>query len=546
MKAQNDSLDKLLRNLQEREKELNCLYNVEEILNTTAEIEEALRTIIEVIPPGWQYSDCCQTKIMYNEYEYHSPNFQPTQWVQSATIEVEETTEGEISIYYTEEMPQEFEGPFLKEERKLLDNIADRIGKYIFHIRGKKLMKEWETAKTELSQKSKSEWQVIVDLLRRTDHELLLFVSRKMTYYLCSNGIKEAQELLQNFGTNQKLNYAESTEDVNKPSPKISLDMLNLASQTFEIAAAYLNDDDILAHVQRWIQENRTNFLVKSLDSTESTLGEMIDAIRHFHHMMLNSNELPVSTQKIVNVSLVLKFFTDHLDFIKVARDYIDANEMYELLKRIIFSERGRGKLGGKSAGLFLASRIIKKASSEDEALQNIKVPKTWYITSDVSPKFTFFNNLEEIKEQKYKPIELVRLEYPHITQIFKNSPFPPEILNGLSVALDDLGDHPLIVRSSSLLEDRLRTAFSGKYKSLFLANQGTKKERLAALTDAIAEVYASTFGPDPIEYRAEKGLLEFNEAMGIMIQQVVGTRVGKYFLPSYAGVAFSYNEFRL
>ena len=62
---------------------------------------------------------------------------------------------------------------------------------------------------------------------------------------------------------------------------------------------------------------------------------------------------------------------------------------------------------------------------------------------------------------------------------------------------------------------------------------------------DAIAEVYASTFGPDPIEYRAERGLLDFSEEMGIMIQGVVGTRIGDYFLPAFAGVAFSRNEFR-
>ena len=129
--------------------------------------------------------------------------------------------------------------------------------------------------------------------------------------------------------------------------------------------------------------------------------------------------------------------------------------------------------------------------------------------------------------------------------QVFKNSRFPPEIVKGLSIALDDLGDRPLIVRSSSLLEDRVGSAFSGKYKSLFLANQGRKAERLAALLDAIAEVYASVFGPDPIEYRAERGLLEFHEEMGIMIQEVVGTRVGRYFLPAFAGVAFSHNEFR-
>jgi predicted nucleotidyltransferase len=102
-----------------------------------------------------------------------------------------------------------------------------------------------------------------------------------------------------------------------------------------------------------------------------------------------------------------------------------------------------------------------------------------------------------------------------------------------------------LIIRSSSLLEDRIGMAFAGKYKSLFIANQGTKEERLVALMDAIAEIYASVFGPDPIDYRAENDLLDYHEEMGIMIQQVVGTKVGHYHLPAFAGVAFSQNEFR-
>jgi predicted nucleotidyltransferase len=62
---------------------------------------------------------------------------------------------------------------------------------------------------------------------------------------------------------------------------------------------------------------------------------------------------------------------------------------------------------------------------------------------------------------------------------------------------------------------------------------------------DAIAEVYSSTFSPDPIEYRRERGLLDFNEEMGILVQEVVGTKIGPYYMPIYAGVAFSRNEFR-
>ncbi len=172
-------------------------------------------------------------------------------------------------------------------------------------------------------------------------------------------------------------------------------------------------------------------------------------------------------------------------------------------------------------------------------------MPRTWYITSDGLIDFIQYNNLEEIHNHKYADVDQVRQDYPHLVQVFKNSAFPPEIVRGLSQVLDEFTESPIIVRSSSLLEDRLGAAFSGKYKSLFLANRGTKQERLASLLDAVAEVYASTFGPDPIEYRAERGLIEAYEEMGIMIQEVVGTRIGRWFLPAFSGVAFSRNEFR-
>jgi hypothetical protein len=67
----------------------------------------------------------------------------------------------------------------------------------------------------------------------------------------------------------------------------------------------------------------------------------------------------------------------------------------------------------------------------------------------------------------------------------------------------------------------------------------------MRAILDAMTEVYASVFGPDPIAYRRERGLLDFHEEMAILVQEVVGTRLGDYFLPAAAGVAFSNNEFR-
>jgi len=194
---------------------------------------------------------------------------------------------------------------------------------------------------------------------------------------------------------------------------------------------------------------------------------------------------------------------------------------------------------------LFLARWIIEQPEVAKLGLGEIRIPRTWSIISDAVMDFIRLNDLDDVMDQKFKDIRQVRREYPNLVQLFKDCAFPPEILTGLSRALDYFGEVPLIIRSSSLLEDRFGTAFSGKYKSLFVANQGTKTERMEALLDAVAEVWASVLGPDPIEYRRERGLLEFVEEMGILIQEVIGTRVGRFWLPAFAGVAFSQNEFR-
>ena len=81
-------------------------------------------------------------------------------------------------------------------------------------------------------------------------------------------------------------------------------------------------------------------------------------------------------------------------------------------------------------------------------------------------------------------------------------------------------------------LEDRLGASFCGKYASLFVANQGSLEERMGELLRAVTQVYASIFNPDAIQYRKEKGLLDFRDEMACIIQPVVGQRLGRYWLP--------------
>ena len=110
---------------------------------------------------------------------------------------------------------------------------------------------------------------------------------------------------------------------------------------------------------------------------------------------------------------------------------------------------------------------------------------------------------------------------------------------------LAQVGSSPLIVRSSSQLEDNFGTSFAGKYNSYFCPNQGTPHENLKALTGAIKHTYASTLKPEALLYRRSKGLQDYDERMAVLIQVAQGEKFGKYFLPHGAGVAFSRNIYR-
>lgn len=540
------ALDKLISSLQERAKELNCLYQIEEILREPdLPLEAICRKVIEAIPPGWQYPDICQAKIIIENTTFTSPNFKETKWVQSADIAVQDMVFGTIGVYYAEEMPLEDDGPFLKEETRLIRTIAERLGHRVMHRRMRQVVQELDSARREGIPGERKEWPVVLKMLRQTDKNLYLRISRKMLNHLCWSGIAEAIKLAQAFGADEDQVDEAKLEEWNRPHTRRDLGLpADFSATVFRIAANSLVDDEIMRLIQRWVQEDKLGFLSQVVNRNLS-LAEVADAIRRYHHVAQDEPTIYSPSKIGIHVSLIRRFLSDQLQYINIAKNYVDVDDFYHLLQNIIFSAESHGKLGGKSAGLYLANQILRKEADSNEALKNVKVPKTWYISSDVLLYFMHYNNFDEVVEQKYKEINQVRLEYPHVVQSFKGARFPEDIVKGLSMALDDFGDCPLIVRSSSLLEDRVGAAFSGKYKSLFLANQGTKQHRLDALMDAIAEVYASTFGPDPIEYRAERGLIDFGEEMGIMLQEVVGTRIGKYFVPSFAGVAFSRNEFR-
>lgn len=534
------SLDLLFWQLRERAKELNCLYAVQELINHPENsLEKILQELTVVLPRGWQYPDICKVEVVYGGKTYASTGFVKTIWVQSADVVVQDEVLGRLSVLYTEERPKADEGPFLKEERKLINAVVEQLGFYILHQQLKRVFREEDGARP----KSGNEWEVILDLLKRTDPKLLVRISRKMINHLGWQGVDDAESLLGRFFP---ASSGEEDADTNRPSPQQPYGaMPTLSNEVFATASKYMSHQAILDNIRKWVQEERLSFLMDILEKPGSSLFDISSALERYHHLVAQGFELSAAREQWLRVALVRRILSDQSRFIEIAKHYIDVNDFGDFMHRLIYSTDSHGQLGGKGSGLFLATQILKKSPLPTDLLRDIKIPKTWYLMSDSILYFMSYNNMEEVVEQKYKDLELVRKEYPYIVHIFKDSPLPPEIMKGLALALDDLGDVPLIVRSSSLLEDQVDAVFAGKYKSLFIANKGTKEERLAALADAITEVYASLFGPDPIQYRIEHGFMDYHEEMGILIQEVVGKQVGRYFLPAFAGVAFSNNEFR-
>jgi len=531
----------LLQGLQERAKELICLYSVDEALhNEEVSSDNKLQQIVEAIPPGWQYPDFCEARLVLSGKVHETSEFSETPWRLSAPLTLRGEVVGSLDVVYLEQTVEEDEGPFLAEERKLLDTIAEQIS---FHLTHEEIARAWETWESTLHLSEGDQagkWKVIMDFLERTDPQLLQRISRRMVNYLRWKGVNGLEDLLR---VREK---DDSSNDENRPLDVRALREITIpTTRVFQIAAENCSEEEILHSVQAWINKDKVSFLINAVEWQESSLNDVTDALERFHVLGMNEEEFSPSIRILLRVALLRRFFTDEIGFVNIAKEYVKVLDFNNISRQVIHPPGSYGKLGGKAAGMFLAGKILERSAEEDPTLEGIRVPRTWYIASDAIIAFIRHNNLEDVYDRKYLEIDEVRQRYPYLIKLFKSSPLPPEIRNGLSLALDDLGDRPLIVRSSSLLEDSTGAAFSGKYKSLFLANQGTKEERLRALRDAVAEVYASVFGPDPIEYRAERNLLDVHEEMGILIQEVVGTRVGKYFLPAFSGVAVSNNEFR-
>jgi pyruvate, water dikinase len=285
---------------------------------------------------------------------------------------------------------------------------------------------------------------------------------------------------------------------------------------------------EILAQApQPWI-----DFTIQRLGMWQTTFlqaQEALDAVR--------SGKLPEVDLDYFFHRLARMAVTRDAGLLQLVERYLDLSDLIAIRKRMI----GTGLIGGKSVGMLLARSVLKKKG--EGWREKLEAHDSFYVGSDVFYTYLVENNCWWVRRKQRDPATLLE-GVETARQRLLSGTFPDYIKNQFMEMLDYFGQSPIIVRSSSLLEDNYGNAFSGKYESVFCANQGTPRERLETFISAVRKVYASTMSKEALMYRARRNLLDRDEQMALLVQRVSGAVYGDLFFPQAAGVGFSFNPY--
>lgn len=210
------------------------------------------------------------------------------------------------------------------------------------------------------------------------------------------------------------------------------------------------------------------------------------------------------------------------------------------LLDLLLITSRliGVGGIGGKSVGMLVARAILDKDLRFAGRLEG---HDSFFLGSDLFYSYIVTNGWWSLWAQ-HKTKDGYYSAAAELRELLPTGHFPMWAQEQFTQLLEHFGQSPIIVRSSSLLEDNFGNAFAGKYDSVFCANQGTPEDRYAAFEDAVRAVFVSAVSEEALDYRVNRGLVELDEQMAVLVQRVSGDHHGSLFFPHAAGVGNSYN----
>jgi hypothetical protein len=310
-----------------------------------------------------------------------------------------------------------------------------------------------------------------------------------------------------------------------------------------------------------WNRYSETMFLPHVYEPEAGMFAPMLDGVRasHFYQLLekeansadrdnkdswdrffdmtatMNENGIDVTEQcsRMCNIMMT----RDERMRIMIKENFKPEDYLH-VKKRMI----GTGMIGGKACGMLLARKIIE--NNRPDIFEKFEPHDSFYVGSDVFYTFIVENHFWDIRVRQRKPEEYFTLA-DEFAQRLLDGKFSRDMEEELVKLLEYYGQDPIIVRSSSILEDGFGNAFAGKYESVFCPNVGDMDQRLKELEDAIRTVYASTMSKSALDYRNRRGLQARDEQMALLIQRVSGSYYGEYYMPCAAGVGYSYSPYR-
>lgn len=514
--SEHEIREKLISSLHERAKELNCLYRVDGILMRHDSIESKLSEIVNTLPGGWMEPDLCCVSINFcgNDYIHGSCTDCGCSLVETLSINGERA--GTLTVSYPAAYRDLVKGNcFLTQEKEILFTVARRIESAVLHRRLAELFK---------ARGDPDSLKAILDMVQAMDRNLYDKVMVRLLNYMASKGIPDAVKKMQE-----------------KPCGSVMNRQYN--EQIISIAMRELEENKLSGLIHRWTGENRLEKLISVLEDGRLPHQRILEFISRYRDVPADGGNISETLVNGLSAALVGRFLTDRPEYMSFLKNTVEEEDFQKLSHSLVMPPDCRGKLGGKGVGVFSSMKLLREADLKDDRWR-VRIPETWFIPTDGINSFVHMNGLTELVRYRYGSGDEIEQGYHSMKKVFMGCDLGEDLSNGLARVLKAIGEQPLAVRSSSLLEDLSGSSFRGRYRTVLLANRGSFGQRLKALENSVKQVYMSMYSPGANEYRRERNLLYSPEEMGVLIQPVVGKAMGKWFFPAFSGMAWSRNDY--
>jgi CRP-like cAMP-binding protein len=310
------NITSLLQNLDERNKELNCLYKVDEVLNDfDSDIEIVLKNVIDIIPNGWRFTEICKSKIIFGDIELSSTGYKDTELKLTSKIILDNKVCGEILVVYIKPIKTE-KRIFLSEEILLLNTIASKMSNFLLLKRMRQTIREMEGQNNVVASSKESDLYKWLKELNLSEEEIEKFTHVQIKFKkgetMCKQGSITSYIMLLSEGLSK--NYLEGIQEhgfnfsIVKPFDFIGLSSLygstlyNFSGAALTPCSVYmiennlfkntiLNNSDFAQNIFKWYCNTTERHLKRlSCIANKQSLGRMAEILLYLKEEIFNSN----------------------------------------------------------------------------------------------------------------------------------------------------------------------------------------------------------------------------------------------------------------